>query len=117
MAAWIPLIKSAMPYVVQVLSIAIPAFTSRSSQKETDDIIPDQIAELQSAATQNAESVKILAEQLKGSMEGVDAAAVKLQQELQLLRMLSVIAIVVSVVSVVIAVLVVSGYLWSESMQ
>lgn len=114
MAAWIPLIKSAMPYVVQVLSIAIPAFTSRTSHKETDDIVPEQIAELQSAATQNAESVKILAEQLKGSMEGVDAAAVKLQQELKLLRRLSVIAIAVSVISVVLAVMVVSGYLGSE---
>ena len=104
MAAWIPLIKSAMPYVVQVLSIAIPAFTSRTAHKEADDIVPEQISELQAAATQNAESVKILAEQLKGSMEGVDAAAVKLQQELVMLRRLSVIAIVVSVVSVVIAV-------------
>jgi len=113
MAAWIPLIKSAMPYVVQVLSIAIPAFTSRSSQKETvtDDIIPQQIVELQSAATQNAESVKILAEQLKGSMEGVDIAAVKLQQELLLLKRLSVVAVVVSLVSVFIAVLAVSGWL------
>ncbi|RDH85942.1 MAG: hypothetical protein DIZ80_00250 [endosymbiont of Galathealinum brachiosum] len=105
MAAWIPLIKSAMPYVVQVLSIAVPAFTSRSTQKDTDDIIPEQIAELQSAATQNAESVKILAVQLKGSMEGVDAAAIKLQQELVFLRRLSFIAIVISVVSVLLAVL------------
>jgi len=112
MATWIPLIKSAMPYVVQVLSIAIPAFTSRSSQKEpeVDDIIPQQIIELQSAATQNAESVKILAEQLKGSMEGVDVAAVKLQQELLLLKRLSVIAIVISLVSVAIAIFAVSGW-------
>ena len=89
-----------MPYVVQVLSIAVPAFTSRSAQKETDDIVPEQIAELQGAATQNAESVKILAEQLKASMEGVDVAAVKLQQELVFNRRLSIIAIVVSVLSV-----------------
>ena len=111
MAAWIPVVKSAMPYVVQVLSIAIPAFTSRSANREADDIVPEQIAELQTAATQNAESVKILAEQLKGSMEGVDTAAVKLQQELVLLRKLSIIAIVVSVVSVIIAVLAISGFL------
>lgn len=108
MAAWIPLIKSAMPYVVQVLSIAIPAFTARSAHKEADDIVPEQIAELQSAATQNAESVKILAEQLKGSMEGVDAAAVKLQRELVFLRSLSVIAIVIAVISLAIAVFLVT---------
>jgi len=110
MAAWIPLIKSAMPYVVQVLSVAIPAFTSRSANKESDEVVPQQIAELQTAATQNAESVKILAQQLKGSMENVDAAAVKLQKELVLLRSLSIIAIVVSVLSVAVAVLAVSGY-------
>lgn len=111
MAAWIPVVKSAMPYVVQVLSIAIPAFTSRSANREVKDIVPEQIAELQTAVTQNAESVKILAEQLKGSMEGVDTAALKLQQELVLLRRLSIIAIVVAVFSVVISVLAVSGYL------
>ncbi len=105
MAAWIPLIKTAMPYVAQVLSIAIPAFTARSANKKTDDIIPKQITELQEAVTQNAESVKILAEQLKGTIEGVDAAAIKLQQELDLYRRRSVLAMIVAVASAIVAVL------------
>jgi len=105
MSSWIPLIKTAIPYIVQVLSIAVPAFTSRSSQKEADDIVPEQIAELQGAATQNAESVRILAEQLKGTLEGVDAAAVKLQQELVFTRKLSVVALVVSVLSVAVVIM------------
>ena len=105
MSSWIPLIKTAIPYVVQVLSIAIPAFTSRSSSKETDDIVPEQIAELQGAVTQNAESVKVLAEHLKGTLEGVDTAAIKLQKELVFTRKLSLIAIIVSVLSVLIVVI------------
>jgi len=104
MSSWIPLIKTAIPYVVQVLSIAIPAFTSRSSHKESDDIVPEQVAELQAAATQNAESVKILAEQLKDTLEGVDSAAVKLQQELLFTRKLSIVAIVLSVLSVIVVI-------------
>jgi|GEM_PF-5393324 len=52
MAAWIPLLKTALPYVVQVLSVAIPAFTSKAGDKKTSEVIPEQIVELQSAATE-----------------------------------------------------------------
>jgi len=106
MSSWIPLIKTAIPYVVQVLSIAIPAFTSRSSQKEAADIVPEQIAELQNAVIQNSESVKVLAEQLKGTLEGMDAAAVKLQQELLYTRRLSIFAVIVSVITAVLIVVI-----------
>jgi len=104
MAAWIPLIKTALPYVVQVLSLAIPAFTSKADDKKTIEIIPEQIIELQSAATQNAESVKILAEQLKGAIEGIDTAAIKLQQEVKSLRRQCLIATFIAVVSLACAV-------------
>lgn len=104
MAAWIPLIKTALPYVVQVLSIAIPAFTSKADNKNSE-VIPEQIAELQAAATQNAESVKILAEQLKGTIEGIDSAAIKLQQELVSLRRQYFIALTIAAVSLLIAVI------------
>lgn len=99
MSAWIPLLKTALPYVVQVLSVAIPAFTSKAGDKITNEIIPEQIVELQSAAMQNAESVKILAEQLKGTIEGIDNAASKLQDELKLLRRQCYIATLIAVVS------------------
>ncbi|MCW8936229.1 MAG: hypothetical protein OQK98_16065 [Gammaproteobacteria bacterium] len=103
MAAWIPLIKTALPYVAQVLSVAIPAFTSKADIKKTSEIMPQQIAELQSAATQNAESVKILAEQLKGTIEGVDNAASKLQVELKSLRRRCYMAMSISAVSLLCA--------------
>ena len=99
MAAWIPLLKTALPYVVQVLSLAIPAFTSKTGDTKNLEFIPEQIQELQSAATQNAESVKVLAEQLKSTIEGIDAAAVKLQQEVKSLRYQCRIAILIAIVS------------------
>lgn len=104
MAAWIPLLKTALPYVVQVLSVAIPAFTSKAGDKKTIEVIPEQIVELQSAATQNAESVKILAEQLKGTIEGIDNAASKLQEELKLLRRQFFIVALIAVVSLLCAI-------------
>jgi len=104
MAAWIPLLKTALPYVVQVLSVAIPAFTSKAGDKKTSEVIPEQIVELQTAATQNAESVKILAEQLKGTIEGVDNAASKLQEELKLLRRQFFIVAIIAAVSFLCAV-------------
>ena len=99
MAAWLPILKTALPYVVQVLSLAIPAFTSKTGDTKKLEFIPEQILELQSAATQNAESVKILAEQLKSTIEGVDVAAIKLQQELKLLRYQCRIANLIAIVS------------------
>ena len=103
MAAWIPLLKTALPYVVQVLSVAIPAFTSKVGDKKTSEVIPEQIVELQAAATQNAESVKILAAQLKDTIEGIDEAANKLQEELKLLRRQFIIVSVIAVISILCA--------------
>jgi len=105
MTAWIPILKTALPYVVQVLSLAIPAFTSKTGDTKNLEFIPEQIHELQSAATQNAESVKILAEQLKGTIEGIDDAAIKLQQEVNSLRHQCRIANLIAIVSFACAVL------------
>jgi len=102
-AAWIPLLKTALPYVAQVLSVAIPAFTSKAGNK-TSDIIPEQIKELQSAVIQNAESVKTLAEHLKGTIEGVDSAAIKLQQEVVSLKRQCLITLIIAGASLAIAV-------------
>ncbi len=95
MAAWLPVIKASLPYVTQVITAAIPAFTSKSASAQPNELFPKQIAELQSAATRNAESVKALATQLKGTIEGIDSAANKLQQELKDLRRLVMISLFV----------------------
>jgi hypothetical protein len=104
MAAWLPLIKASLPYVTQIVTAAIPAFTSKPSSGKSDDVIPKQISELQSAVTHNAESVRALATQLKQTIEGIDVGAEKLQQELRAIRWLAVVAVVLAVVAVCVSV-------------
>ena len=103
MAAWLPLVKAALPYVTQIVTAAIPSFTSKSATSKSDEVIPKQISELQNAVTQNAESIKGLAAQLKQTIEGIDAAGENLQRELRGLRRLAVIAVVAAVLAACVA--------------
>lgn len=100
MAVWLPALKLALPYITQVVSAAIPAFTSRGDKGRAEEVLPQQISELQSAVTHNAESVKLLAIQLQQAIESIDAGASKLEKEVVLLKRLAVTAIVVSVVAI-----------------
>lgn len=104
MAVFFPALKVALPYITQIVTAALPMFTAKSAEGKADEVVPKQIRELQSAVTQNAESVKGLALQLKETIEGVDAAAAKLQQEIVFLRRLAVFAVAVAVVAVGVAV-------------
>lgn len=102
MAAWLPVIKASLPYVTQIITSAIPAFTSKPSNEKPDELVPKQIAELQTAVTHNAEAVKSLATQLKETIEGIDAGAVKLQEELARLRRMNIAALLVAAVSAIV---------------
>ncbi len=104
MAAWLPLLKASLPYITQIVTAAIPAFTSKSSADKPAEVIPTQIAELQSAVTQNAEAVKALATQLKGTIEGIDTGAAKLEQEIKALKRLARIAIALAILAFSIAI-------------
>ena len=104
MAVWLPLLKASLPYVTQLVTAAIPAFTSRSTTEKAADIVPKQIAELQSAVTHNAESVKALAAQLKEAIESIDAGAAALQQEVKRAKRLAAAAILLALLAVSVAV-------------
>lgn len=105
MAAWLPLLKASLPYITQIVTAAIPAFTSKTSTDKPAEVIPTQIAELQSAVTQNAEAVKALATQLKGTIEGIDTGAAKLEQEIKALKRLARIATILALLGAAVAVL------------
>jgi len=104
MAVWLPLLKASLPYITQIVAAAIPSFTSKPASEKTADIVPKQIAELQSAVIQNAESVKALAAQMKDTIEGIDAGAATLQKELKMLKRLAVAAVILAIVGVSVAV-------------
>jgi sensor c-di-GMP phosphodiesterase-like protein len=81
MAAWLPLVKAALPYVAEIARAAIPAFTSRSAGDKPEELMQKQIAELQAAVTQNAESVRVLGKQLQDTIQAIDTAASAMEQE------------------------------------
>lgn len=99
MAAWAPILKASMPYITQIITTAIPAFTSKPEEAKVDPIVAKQIEELQRAATVNAESLQTLAEKLKETIQGIDSAAVALQKDLARQRAISFTSMVVAILA------------------
>lgn len=104
MPAWLPLLKASLPYVTQIVATALPAFTAKPAEEKTDDLTAQQIAELQSAATNNAESIHVLAEKLQQTIEGIELAGNDLQKKLIFFQRLSYGALAAAAVSLVIAI-------------
>ena len=104
MAVWLPALKALLPYITQVVTAAIPAFTTRSDQARAAEVIPRQIQELQAAVTHNAQSVKILADQLQQAITSIDAAVAAAEREMRLLRGLAGAAILLAVLALGLAV-------------
>lgn len=100
MAAWLPALKAILPYVSQVVSVALPVFTKIADKNKSADVIPDQIQELQAAVTHNAESLKVLADQLQKTITSIEAGAVRMESELRAIRRLSVAAILMSLAAI-----------------
>lgn len=88
MPVWLPIFKASLPYITQIVSAAIPAFTSRPDPK-TDPVLNRQIEELQAAATHNAEAIRGLAEKLQQTIQTLDGAAAELERKARTLRTLA----------------------------
>jgi len=102
---FLPLIKAVAPYVAQIASTAIPAFTSKPAEVAKDDpVIGKQIEELQAAATQNAESVRLLAENLQQAIQGIETAAQEANRQTAILRTMLFIALGLSGLSILLSV-------------
>lgn len=99
MAVWLPALKAILPYVSQVVSVALPVFTKMADKNKAEDVIPNQILELQAAATHNAESLKVLADQLQKTITSIESGALRMESELRAIRRLSVVAILLSLVA------------------
>lgn len=93
MAAWLPIVKTALPIIAEIVTVARPMFTKKPSNAERDELTTQQIEELQNAATQNSNSVKELAAQVKTTFEGMESAAKDLQTRLERQRKLSILAV------------------------
>ncbi len=71
----IPLIKTLAPYLTQIATSAIPAFTSKPEAAKSDPLVAQQIKELQDASTKYAKELHTLAEQLQKVIASADEAA------------------------------------------
>lgn len=72
---FLPIIKAVAPYLAQVATAAIPAFTSKPAAVKLDPVVAKQIEELQAAATQNAQSIQVLAEKTQQVILDIENAA------------------------------------------
>jgi len=78
MADWLlPALKAVLPHVGTIISAAAPVFTRRSladAQNQTA-LLQQQVGELQSAASKNAEHIRELAAQLQTTVAAIEQAA------------------------------------------
>ena len=100
MSAWMSV---AVSYLPEILSLAKPLFTRSKSSAPAPDVVTQQIAELQAAATQNAESINRLAVDMQKTIDVVQAAAVQLERRLARTQLLLAVALTASGLAFVLA--------------
>ncbi len=104
MAAWLPALKVSLPYITQIVTAAIPMFTSKPKNADSAALVPQQIEELQVAVVENAENVKGLATQMQNNLESLSSGASDLQREIKLIKRLLVLAFTLSIIGLSLAV-------------
>lgn len=101
---FLPIIKAMAPYLAQVATAAIPAFTRKPGAAKSDPVVEKQIEELQAAATQNAQSIHILAEKFQQAMQDIENAAQEAKKEVAAYKSILIASLGLSAVSLIICV-------------
>ena len=87
-----------------VVTLAVPAFTTKNDAGASQEVVSKQIAELQDAATRNTEAVKVLASQLQKAITDIETGAARIEKELHKTRQLCVVAITISSVAILLGI-------------
>jgi hypothetical protein len=110
MPSWLlPAVKLILPHVGTIITAAKPAFTklrggeAARAPGEHGDIVQQQIAELQSAASQNATHIKELAEQLRATVAAIEQAAAAAEKRVKRLYMIAGGALILSLAALLVA--------------
>jgi hypothetical protein len=108
MASWlIPTLKAILPHVSDVVSAVKPVLTRRKAEMTPSgaagDLVQQQIAELQAAATQNADHIKEVAAQLQSTVAALEQGAALAEARLRRAVLMCAVAMAVSVVSLFVA--------------
>jgi len=96
-----PALKAILPHVGMIVDAAKPVFTRKKPESGTD--VQQQIAELQSAASQNAEYVKELAEQLQNTVSALEKSAELAEVRLRRATVFSAISVAISIAALLLA--------------
>lgn len=99
MPAWLPILKTILPYLTTIVTAAVPAFTARRENGKSANLVAEQIAELQDAVSRNAESVRVLAEQMQRTIEAIETAALSSERAIKKTLIMSIAALVIAVVA------------------
>ncbi|MFT6916563.1 MAG: folylpolyglutamate synthase/dihydropteroate synthase [Motiliproteus sp.] len=95
----LPIIKAVAPYIAQIATAAIPAFTSKPKAQESDPVLARQIEELQAAATQNAQSIHLLAEKMQLAIQEVETAALEARKQVAIYKALLFVSLGLAILS------------------
>ena len=102
MPSWLmPALKAILPHVGSIVDAAKPVFTRKKPESSTD--VQQQIAELQAAASQNAEHVKELAEQLQSTVAALEKTAEVADLRLRRATLFSAISVSISIAALLVA--------------
>ncbi|MBU1642264.1 hypothetical protein KKE54_02795 [bacterium] len=107
---FLPIIQAVAPYIAQVAAAAIPAFTSKSEAAKADQVVAKQIQELQEAATQNAESIHMLAEKLQQAIQSIESSAQDAQKQISTYKVIIAGSLGLSAVSLAICIYILIKY-------
>ena len=108
MPGWfLPVVKLVLPHLGTIVSAAKPAFTKNKGAAPDEDngVVQQQIAELQSVASQNTTLIKELAEQLRLTVSALEQGAAEAEKRMKRAQALAATATVVSVASIACAIL------------
>lgn len=111
MAAWfLPALKAVLPHVGTIIAMAKPVFTKKTAEAANQaQLLQQQIGELQSAAAQNADNIKALAEQVQGTVSALHQAAAIAETRLRRAYLLCILAISLSAITLALALSVIMG--------
>jgi hypothetical protein len=100
MAAWFTVVA---PFLPDIIQMAKPIFTRPKSPAAAPDLVPKQITELQDAAAQNADAIKLLAGEMQHTIASLRQASVELDQKLSHAYRLGTIALTAAVLGFALA--------------
>lgn len=110
MAAWLgPTIKAVLPHIGTIVSAVQPIFTRKKAEAAANQmqLLQEQIAELQSAASQNAVHIKELATQMQSTVLALEEAATVAEDKIRRAFQLAIAAVSLAAIAVVLALVVI----------